>query len=104
MLEMFPPRRKDLEADVPQFNPRSRNHVFNTVVVPLPAYGVNLYMGLPIHGFVDTVPKNDGRNAGHRLAQFAARITILGVYHDQTHVAEHRGSWVPGVGIIARPG
>src|SRR5262245_22134217 len=29
-------QRKDLEAAVPQFNPRSRNHVFCTVVVPLP--------------------------------------------------------------------
>jgi hypothetical protein len=38
-------RRKDLEAAVPQFNPRSPNHVFATVVVPLPEYGVNLFMG-----------------------------------------------------------
>jgi hypothetical protein len=38
-------QRKDLEADVPQFNARSRNHVFNTVVVPLPEFGVNMYMG-----------------------------------------------------------
>lgn len=38
-------RRKDLEGGVPQFNPRSPNHVFCTVVVPLPDYGVNLFMG-----------------------------------------------------------
>jgi hypothetical protein len=38
-------RRKDLEAAVPQFNARSRNHVFATVVVPLPEYGVNMFMG-----------------------------------------------------------
>jgi hypothetical protein len=38
-------RRQDLEAAVPQFNPRSPNHVFNTVVVPLSEFGVNLYMG-----------------------------------------------------------
>jgi hypothetical protein len=38
-------RRKDLEAAVPQFYSRSPNHVFATVVVPLPEYGVNLFMG-----------------------------------------------------------
>ncbi len=38
-------RRKDLEAAIPQFNARSRKHVFNTVVVPLPEYGINMYMG-----------------------------------------------------------
>lgn len=37
--------RKDLEEAVPHFNARSPNHVFNTVVVPLPEYGVNMYMG-----------------------------------------------------------
>jgi hypothetical protein len=38
-------RRQDLEAAVPQFNSRSPNHVFATVVVPLPEYRVNLFMG-----------------------------------------------------------
>ena len=38
-------RRKDLEEAVPQFNARAQNHVFCTVVVPLPEYGVNLFMG-----------------------------------------------------------
>src|SRR5262249_6762997 len=37
--------RKDLEAAIPQFNSRSPNHVFATVVVPLPEYGVNMFMG-----------------------------------------------------------
>jgi len=38
-------RRQDLEAGVPQFHSRLLNHVFNTVVVPLPEYGVNMVMG-----------------------------------------------------------
>jgi hypothetical protein len=38
-------RRKDLEESIPQFHPRSANDVFCTVVVPLPEYGVNMYMG-----------------------------------------------------------
>jgi hypothetical protein len=38
-------RRKDLEAAVPEFYARSPNHVFATVVVPLPEYGVNMFMG-----------------------------------------------------------
>jgi hypothetical protein len=37
-------RRQDLEASVPQFYARSPNHVFATVVVPLPEYGVNMFM------------------------------------------------------------
>jgi len=33
-----------LEAAVPEFNSHSPHHVFATVVVPLPEYGVNLFM------------------------------------------------------------
>src|SRR5262249_5512497 len=37
-------RREDLEAGGPEFYSRAPNHVFATVVVPLPEYGVNMFM------------------------------------------------------------
>lgn len=55
-------RRKDLEAAVPQFYSHSPNHVFATVVVPLPEYGVNMFMG-PANAWIykhAAKPANEG--------------------------------------------